>query len=222
VVDTMRELADLSLRLNSESNSINTTITTLNAKLRSLNIGVEVWLNESLLKPLPGDPSQEENGPYLGYCLAEDQWQIAVRGSHFSGMTGEAAANLPLTKASREIRIAALEQFPWLISRLKEEAQRILRAIQDAKTLAQSLTMDKNDILATILKSLAARFEEGNRHHATFNPSTPEEEKPLREVLAELKAEGSINEMAGTYQFTSDGYKKYKPKIDWLTATEGL
>jgi hypothetical protein len=222
VVDTMRELADLSLRLNSESNSINATITTLNAKLHSLNIGVEVWLTESLLKPLPGDPSRGENGPYLGYCLVEDQWQISVQGDYSSGKTGEWAANLPLTKASREIRISALEQLPWLISRLKDEAQRILTAIQDAKTLTQSLTMDKNDILATILKVLAVRFEEGNRHRATVTASTPEEEQPLREVLAELRAEGSINEFAGTYQFTPDGYTKYKPQIEWLRATEGL
>jgi len=227
VVDTMRELADLSLRLNSESNTINSTITTLNAKLRSLNIGVEVWLTDTMLRALPGDPRRDEIGPYLGYCSVEDQWQLAVRGepngSYCSGWTGD-LPRTPLTKASREVRVAALEQLPALICRLKEEAQRVLRAIQDAKTLCtQSLTMDKNDILAMILKTLAARFEDGhNRHRATFTPSTPEEEKPLREVLAELIADDSIREEAGTYQFTTKGYKKYKPQIDWFTATEGL
>jgi hypothetical protein len=222
----MRELADLSLLLNSESNTINSTITTLSAKLRNLNIGVEVWLTDTLIKPLPGNPRRDDIGPYLGYCSVEDEWQLAVRGEpngdYCSGWTGD-LPRTPLTKASRDVRIAALEQLPALVIRIKEEAQRVLKAIQDARTLCSvSLTMNKNDIRATVLKSLAARFEAGNRHRGTFSPTTPEEEQPLREVLAELKAEGSIDEVTGTYQFTPNGYTKYRPQIEWLRATEGL
>jgi hypothetical protein len=227
VAETMHELHDLSLQLNSASDTINTTITTLNAKLRSLNLGVEVWLIDTLLKPLPGDPRRDEIGPYLGYCSVEDQWQLAVRGepngSYCSGWTGD-LPRTPLTKASREVRIAALEQLPALVCRIKEEAQRVLKAIQDARTLCtRSLTMDKNEILATILKGLADGFEAGNnRRRRTFTPATPDEEQSLREVLAELRADGSIDELAGTYQFTAAGYKKHKPQIDWLRATQGL
>jgi hypothetical protein len=234
VEKTMRELADLSLRLNSESNSINATIVALNKKLQTLNIGLEVWLEDSLIQALPGDERRDGIGPYLGYCSVEDEWQLAVRarptphawepvGSGV-GWVGDLPRS-PLTKATREIRLAALPQLPFLVSKINQEAQRVLRAIQDARALCtQSLTMDKNDILATVLKGLAARFEENNprRPRATFTPSTPEEEKPLREVLAELRAEGSVAEFAGTYEFTPEGYRKYRSQIEWVRTTGGL
>ena len=224
----MQEFDDLSRQLNSASDTINPTITTLNTKLRSLNLGVEVWLTEALFNSQPGGPRREGVGPYLGYCNVEDQWQLAVREQsdavYLSASTGECAASVPLTKASRRVRIAALEQLPVLVSRLKEEAQRVLKVIQDAKALySESLTMDKNELLATVLKGLAEGFEAGNnRRRRTFTPTTPDEEQPLREVLAELRAEGSVNELGGTYQFTPDGYKKYKAHVDWLRAMQGL
>jgi Predicted pPIWI-associating nuclease len=90
-------------------------------------------------------------------------------------------------------------------------AQRIPGATQEVQpATAARITVDKKEILTFVLKVLATRFEEGNRHRATFTPSTPEETKPLLEVLAALRAEGSVNELAGTYQFTPEGYVKYK------------
>ncbi len=234
VEKTMRELADLSLQLNSESNNINATIVALNNKLQTLNIGLEVWLENSLIDALPGDERQDGVGPYLGYCSVEDQWQLAVRarpksGSCFGAPVGSGAGwvgelpRVPLVKATREVRLAALPQLPFLVARLHQEAQRVLKAIQEARSLCtQSLTMNKNDILGTVLLGLAARFEEGNRHRSTFAPSTPEENKPLREILAELTAEGSITELAGTYQFSPEGYKKYRSQIEWIRTTGGL
>src|SRR5260370_32060469 len=41
MVDTIRELADLSHQLNEDSDAVNSTITTINKKLRSLNLGME-------------------------------------------------------------------------------------------------------------------------------------------------------------------------------------
>ncbi len=234
VEKAMRELADLSLQLNSESNSINSTIVALNNKLRTLNIGLEVWLEDSLIQALPGDERRDGTGPYLGYCSVEEEWQLAVRVRPTPGVwepVGSAVGwvgdlpRTPLTKASREVRLAALPQLPFLVTKIYQEAQRVLKAIQDARALCtESLTMSKNDILVTVLKGLAARFEENNprRPRVTFTPSTPEEEKPLREVLAELRAEGSVAEFVGTYEFTPEGYKKYLAQIEWIRTTGGL
>lgn len=234
VEKAMRELADVSLQLNSESNSINATIVALNNKLQTLNIGLEVWLDNPLIEALPGDERQDGVGPYLGYCSVEDQWQLAVRARPKPGAWEPVGSGVgwvgdlprtPLTKASREVRLAALTQLPFLVTKIYQEAQRVLKAIQDARALCtESLTMSKNDILVTVLKGLAARFEENNprRPRVTFTPSTPEEEKPLREVLAELRAEGSIAEFVGTYEFTPEGYRKYRPQIEWIRTTGGL
>jgi len=227
-MEPMRELTELSLQLNSESNSINSTINAINEKLRTLNVGVETWLDEPLVKQLPGDGPRNEAGPFLGYCCIDEKWQLAVRGTLKDSAFGEPVYDRtspnpnsklprnPLTNAPREIRITAVQQIPLLIVQIKNEAANVLKAIRDAKGLAQSLTMNKNDILATVLKTLAARYLEGNKHRATFAPTTPEESQSLREVLASLRAEGSIDELANTYQFTASGYKKFQSQIEWL------
>lgn len=82
--------------------------------------------------------------------------------------------------------------------------------------------MDKNRIRVFVLKTLATRFEDRNPigRLSTFTASTPEEERPLSEVLAELRAEGSIAEFIGTYQFTPRGYDRYRSQIEWLRSTE--
>jgi hypothetical protein len=217
MVDTIRELADLSHQLNSDSDAVNSTIATINKKLRSLNLGIETWFNNPVLEPLPGDQSRESVGPFLGYCSVEDEWQLAIREKP-RDWQGDLLRG-PLLKASREVRIAALQYIPALVNQLKNEAQRVLLAIQNAKQFcAEQLTMDKNEIRAYVLITLADRFEDPNprRRISTFDPSTPEEEKPLREVLAELKSERSVAEMMNTYQFTPDGYNKYREQISAL------
>lgn len=90
--------------------------------------------------------------------------------------------------------------------------QPVSKVVHEAQPLVvtRSVAINKTDILEFILKVLATRFEEGNGLRVTFSPSTPEEKKPLLEVLAMLRAEGSVNELAGTYQFTPEGYIKYK------------
>jgi len=222
MVDTISELADLSHQLNADSDAVNSTITTINKKLRSLNLGIEAWLNSPLLEPLPGDQSRDSIGPFLGYCSVEDDWQLAIREKP-QDWHGDLLRS-PLLKASRETRIAALQYIPAVVSQLKNEAQRVLTAIREAKQFcAQSLTMDKNEIRAVVLLTLAERFEDSNQRNrlSTFEPTTPEEERPLREVLAEFKAEGSVASSMNTYQLTPDGYNKYREQISALRALRG-
>ncbi len=82
--------------------------------------------------------------------------------------------------------------------------------------------MDNSGIRAFVLKTLATRFEDRDPRGrlCTFTASTPEEEKPLSEVLAELRAEGSLSEFAGTYQFTRQGYDRHRSQIKWIRSTE--
>src|SRR5579863_6634773 len=157
MVDTIRELSDLSRQLNSDSDAVNSTIGTINKKLRSLNLGIEAWFNSPLLDPLPGDESRDSIGPFLGYCSVEDEWQLAVREKPID-WHGDLLRS-PLLKASREVRIAALQYIPAVVDQLKSEAQRVLRAIRDAKQFcAENLTMEKSEIRVIIL-GLADRFE---------------------------------------------------------------
>lgn len=225
--EAMRELTDLSLQLNSESNGLSSTIQTINEKLRSLNLGVEVWLDEPLGEMLPGEELSDGKASFLGYCNVDDRWQLAVR-NKFAEMdysrTGEVSTppRIPLTQASRQFRLRAIRQLPSLVTKLRDETRGLLKALQDARDAVAALTMDRNDTLALVLKNLAVRYVEGNKHRATFTPTTQEEGVILHEILAGLKAEGSMNELAGTYQFTHQGYEKYKAEIEFLKMCEGL
>jgi hypothetical protein len=90
------------------------------------------------------------------------------------------------------------------------EAKRIQKAIQARPAKGPESELGNAEIIAVISSALATQFEDGNRHRVSFSPTTPEERRPLLEVLAVLKAEGSVNELAGTYQFTPEGYMKYR------------
>ena len=184
MVDTIRELADLSQQLNSDSDAVNSTITTINRKLRSLNLGIEAWFNNPLLEPLAGDPSRDSIGPFLGYCSVEDEWQLAIREKP-QDWHGDLLRS-PLLKASRPVRIAALQYIPSLVGQLKNEAQRVLAAIRDAKQFcAENLTMDKDEIRAFVLMTLADRFEESNprKRLATLTPPCQKKTGPYERLL---------------------------------------
>ncbi|HTU33886.1 MAG TPA: hypothetical protein VMF66_08800 [Candidatus Acidoferrum sp.] len=225
MVDAFSELSDLSHQLNDASRTINFTIESINNKLRSLNLGIEAWLDSPLVKPLPGDPSHDAIGPYLGFCDVEERWQLAVRGSatgtYVTGWSGD-LPRTPLTKASREVRIAAIEQVPALFERLKAEAHRVLLAVQSARQFSsQKMAMNRDEIRAMVLTTLAESFERGNRRANTFDATTPEEAQPLMEILAELRSDGSISERANTYNFTPAGYAKHRDTILALRSMRG-
>ena len=61
----------------------------------------------------------------------------------------------------------------------------------------------------TILLALAKPNEERKRHFIGFERQTEDE----RRFVAELKAEGSIEEKAGDIRFTDKGYNKYRARI---------
>ena len=75
--------------------------------------------------------------------------------------------------------------------------------------------MTKEQILDEILPGLFDEFEAGNRHPRYIKPSSAEEYEPLRECIAELIAEGSLEDFrkTGIYLLTRDGYSKYKARV---------
>lgn len=61
----------------------------------------------------------------------------------------------------------------------------------------------------------------GNRHWQPIEPSSVQEYAPLRELLAQLRADGLITARApigrsGPYQLTADGYAHFKDRIKAL------
>ena len=71
---------------------------------------------------------------------------------------------------------------------------------------------EKTEFLEKLLLRLARAYEEGKGHAVVLENATSSE----KEVVAELKAEGSITGYPRGLRFTAPGYSKYKTKIDAL------
>jgi hypothetical protein len=121
----LAELAALAQALNSESDDLNSTIQTINEKLRALNFGVEVWCKGS-------------DGDY-GFARVDDQWQLATQwdSEDFHGKKVKMVA--PLIKQTRNERIEGLELAPEILRKLKSDAESKIAAIRKAKEFAASL-----------------------------------------------------------------------------------
>jgi hypothetical protein len=117
------ELVPLATTLNSESNDLNSTIQTINEKIRALNFGIEVWCKGS-------------DGDY-GFARVEDVWQLAARwdGEDPKGDKVEA----PLLKRTRDERIEGLSLAEEILKKLKGDAEKKIAAIRRAKQFAASL-----------------------------------------------------------------------------------
>lgn len=146
------QLSDTASRLNRESDSINSTIQDIQDRINELNLGLEVWLEDSPLILEDGPPALGRtfrNGLWLGYTKIGDKWALAVRwvriedkvneiGEEYSKVTNRNEP-IPLLKFSREVRIEALSHIEQLVIALKERADRALNAISEAKKIARIL-----------------------------------------------------------------------------------
>ncbi|HXP78857.1 MAG TPA: hypothetical protein VN976_03045 [Verrucomicrobiae bacterium] len=81
----------------------------------------------------------------------------------------------------------------------------------------------QTEILDEISPGLADESEAGDRKFRTFSSSSVQEYESLRERLAMLIAEDSLQDYQKTscYQLTLASYGKYKPRIDALRTMRG-
>jgi hypothetical protein len=162
MVETIQELSALAKKLNQKSDGINVSISTINAKLAKLNIGLEVWLGSGWsIDALKTDDWEEvnpnetnmlprkRNFASLGYDIVEDAWQLTVKFAtetqHWDDDVRDVTTDIsdvqyvPLLKASRELRIAALPLVPRLLDAIKARAEAVLNDIEAAAKAAEEL-----------------------------------------------------------------------------------
>lgn len=138
--DQLEKLESVAKTLNSEPNDLNALIGALNAKLAKFNVGSEVWL------------SLDEDHYQIGYAKVDDKWQLATRwceeirwvnddryaeGGYFAPSSSNYKIT-PLSQASRELRIRALDHMD-AIGNLTHSAQARRKSIQDVKKLVAEL-----------------------------------------------------------------------------------
>jgi hypothetical protein len=156
VVD-IKELSELSLKLNQKSDTLNAVITSFNEKLAKLNLGVEAWLDEPITAEDPyflGD-DQKKRFPrrevvLLGYCKLDDRWALAIKRAtlltkpdYINGDECEeiltASDIAPLLTAARTVRTNAMRLIPRLLNLIKIEAEYLLAHIEEAEKAAENI-----------------------------------------------------------------------------------
>ena len=86
--------------------------------------------------------------PVLGYAKLEDAWQLAIKEEKIIYQWNDDAREeeevseesyRPLLKASRDVRLRALEQLPQLLDALKRQGEAVLKTIARAQKAAEAL-----------------------------------------------------------------------------------
>jgi hypothetical protein len=135
-------------RLNEASDNANQLLTVIENRLIALNIGLEVWHSE----PVHIGDAKGNLGPYetssqvvqkLGFARIEGKWCLALKpvcqvDGFFQGDTdcpyqNQYSADAPtsLLKASRGLRINALQAMPKFLAELNERIGSTIRQIED-------------------------------------------------------------------------------------------
>ncbi len=151
----LSELTPLAKELNQTTDEINGIISTVNEKLAALNLGVEAWLDPSTTSKIPAADMtvthlhrSTASMPVLGYAKLEDAWQLAIKEEKIIYQWNDDAREeeevsedsyRPLLKASRDVRLRALEQLPQLLDALKREGERVIKTIARAREAAKAL-----------------------------------------------------------------------------------
>jgi len=156
MVDTIKELSELSHKLKQKSDTLNEVITSTNEKLAKLNLGIEDWL----IDPIEADDAyflddEERKFPrrdaiLLGYCKFDDGWALATKrvtlvtkSNRYSGEEHEevlTATNITSLLASpRSIRTKAMRLIPRLLDAIKTDAEHLLDFIENAEKTAEKL-----------------------------------------------------------------------------------
>jgi hypothetical protein len=144
----LKDLEPLSKHLNTASDELTKTLESIQQKLNDLALGVEVWLSSSSheLERVMAD-DHVFLITELGYGRLGDGWALLIRTARWSQHRDEdpewvleaEGDRKPLVRASRKIRVDAVEFIPNLIDALKDEAERVIESVEKAKRIAESL-----------------------------------------------------------------------------------
>jgi hypothetical protein len=160
----IKNLELISKRLNAVTDELNPQIEAIQKKFNTLGLGVESWVEGTPLRTSVQFAFTERNHDdgsevqhrtlrsyELGYGRLGDGWALLVRSVDYLQLRqsendtwviadeGTEIDRKPLLRSSRDDRILAIQLIPKLVDRLQETAEEILKAVEQAKKLADAL-----------------------------------------------------------------------------------
>jgi hypothetical protein len=150
--DTARLLAELTknaAEFNRATDSINSLIKHFEDTLQNLNLGIETWIEyhpldsyEDTVDDGEGEMKPGKIDTELGFTKRAGEWGLALRVVVYRAEETawdflRVESEFPLCNASRELRIAALGQFPQLLRDLNDKVKSIIKKIQTAREFVE-------------------------------------------------------------------------------------
>lgn len=150
LADALSRLTPLAEQLNDESDALNATLEGVERRLAVLNVGLTVWLDKPLLREGEA-PGRDNWGSTLrwsevriGFAKIRGSWKLAVKRVSFEAGFYEGDSDCAyqqshddgtpqaLLEATRDVRVAALQQLPALVTEIADRAKEAIAAIQTA------------------------------------------------------------------------------------------
>ncbi|HEY3450902.1 MAG TPA: hypothetical protein VGK67_31390 [Myxococcales bacterium] len=151
---TLTRIAQLSTKLNAETEELNAVIRDLDKRLDATKIGVAVWSGRivDVSSTVEWNDDEERDvtlskGWELGYAKVDDQWALAVKPQQGTDEPDE-RSNIPVTtwvdagepirllKAARIVRVEAAPHLESVLELIAERAAKYIEDIEKAKRLA--------------------------------------------------------------------------------------
>ncbi len=163
VESSFRKLSTVASELNFVSDELGKCVSEMDAALKKLNLGIEVWVDISSGQDDMGFWSRE-----LGYQKIGGKWGIALRtvsGVHGCEEESDVEAWL-FNDAPRYLRLASIEKIPELLQQLSVEgskaASEISKRLTDVKKVAAAVKRSAEEPVKRIIGrgELAAAFEQ--------------------------------------------------------------
>jgi hypothetical protein len=135
------QLSAVASDLNSISDELGNSVAEIDAALKRLNLGIEVWVQITFSR-------DDEFGYYcdeIGYAKVDGRWGIALKSASGNEQDpeGERSEQWLFNDGPRKLRLSSIEKLPELLRKLSEEAvdtaNQIKSKLADAKAVAAAV-----------------------------------------------------------------------------------
>ena len=159
-LEELKGLEPVAHRLNAATNKLDDALRTIQDRFNALGLGVEVWLPDPLDRSAwrdVVDPRTEESTGAreydaweLGYARSGDAWALLVRTRRYLDLDPrdpntaveafeDGCGFIPLVRAPRRLRLAAMNHIPKLIAAIRAEAESSIAAVEQVQKIADAL-----------------------------------------------------------------------------------
>ena len=144
------KLVESAAELNAVSDEIATPISTIEAILQELNLGVSAWTRFELIRD---DYDLHYETRYIGYTKFSQRWGLAIRRTTGADGQPETSEEWLFNDAPRAYRLKALEKLPELIENLAETSGETAAKLRKGITLTKQVA----ETISRIVPPKAAR-----------------------------------------------------------------